>query len=128
MEKLGYGPDNRLKVQVITRNAQTYRDSAVLFLDQISHIYMDGELNIIESGVWYNTITQKKFSVGLNQTGTPVDDPETHLYETYACDSVRNYNNYCNPELETLFDTQELEPDDEKRKGTDRAGREERAV
>src|SRR3546814_12358293 len=41
MEKLGYGPDNRLKVQVITRNAQTYRDSAVLFLDQISHIYME---------------------------------------------------------------------------------------
>src|SRR3546814_7755001 len=87
MEKLGYGPDNRLKVKVITRNAQTYRDSAVLFLDQISHIYMEGELEIIESGVWYNTITQKKLSVGINQNGTPVDDPDTHLYENYACRS-----------------------------------------
>ncbi len=116
MEKLGYGPNNRLKVQVITRNAQTYRDSAVLFLDQISHIYMDGELQIIETGVWYNTVTQKKFAVGLNQTGTPVDDPDTHLYENYACDSVRNYTNYCNPELEKLFEKQSLEPDMQKRK------------
>ena len=116
MEKLGYGPDNRLKVQVITRNAQTYRDSAVLFLDQISHIYMDGELKIIETGVWYNTLTQKKFAVGLNQTGTPVDDPDTHLFENYACDSVRNYTNYCNRDLEKLFEKQSLEPDAQKRK------------
>ncbi len=116
MEKLGYGPDNRLKVKVITRNIPSYRDPAVVFLDQLASVYIDGELEIIESGVYYNTITAKRFVLALNMTGSAVDDPDQHFYENYACDSLRNYNGYCNRELEELFEQQSMEVDQKKRR------------
>jgi peptide/nickel transport system substrate-binding protein len=36
MEKLGYGPDNRLAVTVSTRNTPPYRDPAVILIDQLN--------------------------------------------------------------------------------------------
>ena len=41
MQKLGYGPDNRLKVKVSTRNIPPYRDPAVILIDQLKEIYID---------------------------------------------------------------------------------------
>jgi len=35
MEKLGYGPDKRLKLTVSTRNIAPYRDPAVILIDQL---------------------------------------------------------------------------------------------
>ena len=37
------------------------------------------------------------------------------LFEGYACGSLRNYNNYCNPEMTKLFEEQSREPDQKKR-------------
>jgi peptide/nickel transport system substrate-binding protein len=34
MQALGYGPDNRLKVKLATRNVAPDRDSAVILTDQ----------------------------------------------------------------------------------------------
>ena len=44
MEKLGYGPDKRLAVTVTTRNVAAYRDPAVILIDQLKEIYIDGTL------------------------------------------------------------------------------------
>ena len=49
--------------------------------------------------------------IGANLTGGGVDDPDQQLYENYGCGSPRNYNGYCNPELEQLFDRQSMEAD-----------------
>jgi len=38
------------------------------------------------------------------------------FYENYSCGSERNYTNYCNREIEKLFDQQSAETDKEKRK------------
>src|SRR5438105_8844767 len=38
MQKLGYGPDKRLEVKVSTRNVATYRDPAVILIDQLKDI------------------------------------------------------------------------------------------
>ena len=45
MQKLGYGPDKRLAVTVTTRNVAAYRDPAVILIDQLKEIYIDGTLN-----------------------------------------------------------------------------------
>ncbi|MFN4088568.1 MAG: ABC transporter substrate-binding protein [Alphaproteobacteria bacterium] len=116
MEKLGYGPNNRLNIKVITRNIPTYRDPAVIFLDQLAQIYINAELEIIESAVYYSTVTAKRFTVAVNQTGSAVDDPDQHFYENYSCDSIRNYTGYCNKDLEALFDKQSMEADQDKRR------------
>jgi peptide/nickel transport system substrate-binding protein len=116
MEKLGYGPDKRLKLKVSTRNIAQYRDPAVILIDQLKEIYFDAELEPVETGTWFSKVARKDYSVGLNLTGSAVDDPDQNFYENYACGSERNYTQYCNKDLEKLFDQQSMEPDQKKRR------------
>ena len=44
MEKLGYGPDKRLAVTVSSRNIGVYRQPAVILIDHLKEIYIDGTL------------------------------------------------------------------------------------
>ena len=116
MQKAGYGPDKRLKMQVSTRNIPIYRDPAVILIDQLKEIYIDAELDVVETANWHAKVARKDYSVGLNLTGSAVDDPDQNFYENYACNSERNYTKYCNKELEDMFDKQSMEPNVEKRK------------
>jgi peptide/nickel transport system substrate-binding protein len=116
MEKHGYGPNNRLAVKVATRNIAQYRDPAVILIDQMKEIYIDGELEVVETANWFPKIARKDFMVAGNLTGSGVDDPDAYFYEHYACGSERNYTNYCNPELEKMYEQQSVEPDQQKRK------------
>jgi peptide/nickel transport system substrate-binding protein len=116
MEKLGYGPNNRLKVTVTTRNLAPYRDPAVVLIDQLKQIYIDAELNPIDTTQWYPTLTRKDYKIALNITETAVDDPDVAFYENYKCGSQRNYTNYCNAEVDKLIDRQSSETNSDKRK------------
>jgi peptide/nickel transport system substrate-binding protein len=116
MEKHGYGPNNPLKVKVATRNIAQYRDPAVVLIDQLKQIYIDGELEVVETANWFPKIARKDFMLAANLSGSGVDDPDAYFYEHYACGSERNYTNYCNPDLEKLYDKQSMEPDQAKRK------------
>jgi len=116
MQKLGYGPENRLALKVSTRNTPPFRDPAVILIDQLKQVFIDGELEIVETALWYPKMYRKDFKIGLNLTGGGVDDPDQQLYENYACGSPRNYTGYCNPELENLFDRQSIETETDKRK------------
>jgi peptide/nickel transport system substrate-binding protein len=115
MKKLGYGPDRHLKVTVSTRDVPPYRDPAVILLDQLKEIYIDGELEPLDTTQWYPRVMRKDYTVALNLTGTYVDDPDALLYENYACGGVGNYNGYCNPEVDKLIDQQSMEANQDKR-------------
>jgi peptide/nickel transport system substrate-binding protein len=116
MEKHGYGPTRRLAVKVATRNIAQYRDPAVILIDQLGKIYIDGELDIVETANWFPKIARKDYTIAGNLTGSGVDDPDAYLYEHYACGSDRNYTNYCNPTLEKMYEQQSMEPDQARRK------------
>ncbi len=116
MQKAGYGPDKHLAVKVSTRNLAVYRDPAVILIDQLKSIYIDGELDVVETANWFPKVARKDYALGLNLTGNAVDDPDQSFYENYSCHSERNYTNYCNPEIEKLFDVQSQETDINKRK------------
>ncbi len=116
MEKLGFGSDNRLEVKVSERNIPIFRDPAVILIDQLKEIYIDGELDPIETANWFPKIYRKDYTIGLNLTGVGADDPDAQFYENYACGSQRNYTGYCNPDLQKLFDEQSMEADQEKRR------------
>ncbi len=115
MESLGYGPSKRLKVKVSTRDFQSFKDPAVLLVDHLNRIYFEAELEIVESAVWYGRIARQDYAVGLNLTGSGVDDPDVTLVESYACNSNRNYTKYCNPEVDKLLAEQSAEADIAKR-------------
>ena len=117
MKKAGYGPDKRLIVKVSVRNTPPFRDPAVILIDQLREVYIDAELDTVESATWFPKVYRKDYKIGLNLTGLGVDDPDAQFYENYACGSDRNYTGYCNPQLDKLFDQQSMERDQEKRRG-----------
>src|SRR5882724_9374898 len=116
MEKAGYGPNKHLALKVSTRNLSVYRDPAVILIDQLKDIYVDGELDVIESGIWFAKVARKEYQVGLNLTGAGIDDPDQTFYENFGCGSERNYTNYCNKDLQAQFDAQSVEIDVAKRR------------
>jgi peptide/nickel transport system substrate-binding protein len=115
MRELGYGPDKHLKIKVSTRNDASYRDLAVILIDQLKPIYIDGELEPIESAVYFNRMYQKKYVLAVNATGSSLDDPDQHFAENYGCGSPRNFNGYCDPKLTEMIAAQSRERDVEKR-------------
>ena len=116
MHKLGYGPEKRLTLKVSTRNIPPFRDPAVILIDQLKDVFIDGELEVVETALWYPKMYRKDYKIGLNLTGGGVDDPDQQFYENYACDAPRNYSGYCSPELEKMFERQSMETDEGKRK------------
>ncbi len=116
MEKLGYGPNNRLQTKVTTRNVPPYRDPAIILIDQLKEIYIDGELELLDTTVWYPRITRKEFTIGLNLVTNGLDDPDQSFYEFYTCNAEANYDGYCSPEFDKMVDRQSREFDQKKRK------------
>jgi thioredoxin-like negative regulator of GroEL len=117
MAEAGYGADKRLAVKVSVRNTPPFRDPAVILIDQLREVYIDAELETVESATWFPKVYRKDYKIGLNLTGVGVDDPDAQFYENYACGSDRNYTGYCNPQIDKLFDQQSMERDQEKRRG-----------
>jgi peptide/nickel transport system substrate-binding protein len=116
LKEVGYGPDKPLKIKVLTRNLPIYREPAVLLIDQLKQINIEGELEAVESSVWYNRLLRKDYNVATNSGGSALDDPDVMFYEAYACGSERNYTNYCDKDMQARFDEQSSTLDPVKRK------------
>jgi peptide/nickel transport system substrate-binding protein len=116
MEKLGYGPDKHLVIKVSTRDIAPYRDPAVVLIDHLKQIYIDGVLEPLDTTQWYPTLMRKDYTIGMNITETAVDDPDPAFYENYVCGAMRNYTGYCNREVDKMVDRQSAMSDVEKRK------------
>jgi peptide/nickel transport system substrate-binding protein len=110
MEKLGYGPDNRLKIKVSTRDHPDFRGPAVLLIDQLKEVYFDGELETIDTTVYFPKILHKDYTVGLNNSGSG-PDPDPILDAQYRCGSSLNLNGYCSPDVDELIEQQSIEAD-----------------
>ncbi len=112
MEKLGYGPDNRLQLKLSTRDSPFYRDPAVILIDQLKQIYIDAEIELIDTTRYFPKIMRKEFAVSLNlQTSGP-----EALELFYGCGSSLNWDGYCSPEVDKLLEQQSREADEGRRK------------
>jgi peptide/nickel transport system substrate-binding protein len=116
MKKAGYGPDKRLTIKLATRNIPVYRDPSAILLDQLKEIWIDGELELVESANWVPRLIRKDFVLALNVLGSAVDDPDVVFYQNYVSASKRNYPGYNDPEFDKLVDQQSQELDPVKRK------------
>ena len=115
MESKGYGPDKRIKLKLSTRNIPTYRDSSIILIDQLKEIYIDADLEIVETALWVPKLIRREYQFALSQVGNGVDDPDQNYPENYACGS-RTYMDYCNKEVDALIAKQSAERDPERRK------------
>jgi peptide/nickel transport system substrate-binding protein len=116
MEKLGYGPDKRLAIKLSTRNFPAWRNPAVIMISHLKEIYIDAELDLVDTARWYGKMARKDYTVGAVPIESGVDDPDQMFFENYLCGAVRNYGGYCNPELDKLINQQSMEANPVKRK------------
>jgi len=116
METLGYGPNKRLAITVAARNVPPWRDPALILIDQLKEIYIDGELEPVDTTQWYPRLMRKDFKVGLNVSESEVDDPDAQFYENYKCGALRNYTGYCNKSVDELIQRQSREMSADKRR------------
>jgi peptide/nickel transport system substrate-binding protein len=116
MEKLGYGPDKHLAVKISTRNFPAWRDPAVILISQLKEIYIDAELDLVDTALWYPKMARKDFTVGAVPIESGVDDPDQMFYENFYTGAARNYAGYSDPAVDRLIDQQSAESDPEKRK------------
>src|SRR5262249_49962803 len=80
-----------------------YRDPAVLLIDQLKQVYIDGELEIVDTAQYFPKIQRKDFTVALNfQTAGPDPDPIVHLF--YGCGSGLNWDGYCDAEIDKMIE------------------------
>ena len=116
MKKAGYGPDEHLVIKLSTRNIPVYRDPSAILLDQLKEVWIDGDLELVETASWVPTLIRKDFTIGLNVLGTAVDEPDVYFYQNYVSGSKRNYPGYNDPEFDKLVDQQSQELDPARRK------------
>ena len=114
MRKLGYGPADRLKIKLSVRDLPFLRDPAVILIDQLKEVYIDGELETIDTTNWLPKVMRKDYMVGL--TGQGSGDPDLSLNVIYRCGGELNYNGYCSPEVDKLIDQQSIEADTQRRR------------
>src|SRR5215831_15970680 len=115
MRTLGYGPDDRLKIKLSVRDLPFLRYPAVILIDQLKEVYIDGELETIDTTNWLPKVMRKDYIVGLTGQGAGVD-PDHSLNLSYRCGGELNYNGYCSAEVDELIERQSIEADTQKRK------------
>ncbi len=115
MGRLGYSASNPLKLKVSTRDIAIYRDPAVILIDHLKQIFVDAELEIHDTTVWYTVMARRNYAVAFNLVGRGIDDPDVGFYESFACGGERNYEGYCDKAMQQRFDEQSAELDPAKR-------------
>src|SRR5262249_24422851 len=115
MRKLGYGRATRVKLKLSVRDLPFLRDPAILLIDQLKEVYIDGELETIDTTNWLPKLLRKDYIVALNGQGSGVD-PDLSLNTVYRCGGELNYNGYCRAQIDNTIDQQSGEVDAQKRK------------
>ena len=82
---------------------------------QLREIYIDADLQLVETAQWVPKLIRRDYDFGLSQVGNGVDDPDQNYPENYACGS-RTYMDYCNKEVDALIAAQSAEKDQDRRK------------
>ncbi len=111
----GYTPSRPLRVEVVTRNLGIYRDGAAFVVDELRQLGIESTLRIIESAQWYGVSTRREYQIGASISGYGIDDPDSILSESFLCRSTRNYQGYCDDEVDRLIVQQSAELDAKKR-------------
>ena len=56
MKKAGYGPDKHLALKISTRGISLYKDPAVILAGQLKEIWIDADVDIIETAQWFTKV------------------------------------------------------------------------
>ena len=80
----------------------------MVLISHLREIYIDAELDLVDTAVWYAKMSKKDFTVGMVPIESGVDDPDQMFYENYYSGAARNYAGYSDPETDKLIDQQSM--------------------
>jgi peptide/nickel transport system substrate-binding protein len=106
MRSLGYTAEKPLHTEILTSSIAFQTDLAGWSAAAMREVYIDAQVKVQDSGVYYGFISRRDFSIIAFTATSAADDPDVTFYEFYGCASIRNYSDYCNPQLEKLYDEQ----------------------
>jgi peptide/nickel transport system substrate-binding protein len=106
MRSLGYSPEKPLSADLLTSTITYFTDLAVWTASALKDVYIDAKVRPQEAGVLYGYLARRDFSILAYTANSAADDPDVTFYEHYGCGSMRNYSDYCSPEVEKLYDQQ----------------------
>jgi peptide/nickel transport system substrate-binding protein len=115
LAEAGFGPQNPLRLEMVTRATPIYIDFASFVINELKQIGVEATLKQIETAQWHPLATRKEYQAAPNLTGVGPDDPDANFYENFACGSPRNYTGYCDEQVMKLIDQQSQEVDPKKR-------------
>jgi peptide/nickel transport system substrate-binding protein len=116
MEEAGYGPNKKLKVSYIVRQATSAIQGATLVADQLRTIHIEGDVDPRDYSLFTGMLMKGTYTLAFHGTGNAMDDPDIIYYENFICNSPRNYTKYCNKEIEAKIHEQSATLDPKKRK------------
>ena len=64
MTAKGYSAAKPLKLKLSTRNLPTYRDASVILISQLKEIFIDAELQLIETAQWVPKLIRRDYEIG----------------------------------------------------------------
>ncbi|MBI4083972.1 MAG: ABC transporter substrate-binding protein [Candidatus Lambdaproteobacteria bacterium] len=111
LAEAGFGPENPLRVIVSTRGSDAYVQPAVWAVAELKAVGIVSEVKQIDPINWANLLSRRDYQLAINATAVAIDDPDAAFYENFSCGSIRNYSDYCNPELQQKFDEQSMQTD-----------------
>ena len=99
----------------MTRNLSFYKTPAILLIDQLKEVYLDGELEPVETPAFFPRVYRKDYAVALNlQTSGP--EPGGVIEAFYKCGSNLNWDGYCDANVDKMIEDQWVETDVARRK------------
>jgi oligopeptide transport system substrate-binding protein len=104
LEKLGYGPDKPLKMEIRYNTSENHKNTAVAIQEQLKPLGIEVSLLNTDTKTHYAFLEQKgNYDVARIGWIADYQDPETFL-GTLRKASGNNYSNYNSPKFEELMD------------------------
>ena len=116
LKEAGYGPDNPLKITMLTANVIQFPEAAQIAKERWSKdLNMDITLELVDTATAVDRMLSHQFEVATFGAGPTIFDPDDHFRMVYMEDGGRNFSNWGHPEIAELFFAQQKEVDTEKR-------------
>lgn len=116
MEECGYGPDNHFKIKVRIPQSNSYYKPMEIILAMLSEIYVDMELEAMESSAWFTDVLQAQdYELGIIPTNIGYLDCDER-YALFHTGEDQNNFGVSDSDLDKAFETNRTSTDLEERR------------
>ncbi len=114
MTRMGYGPDNHLRLTFETFNEPNNKRIAAVAQAMFRQIWVDIDIVAMDAAVHSRNLQQGNYDLGVASWFADFNDASNFL-DLLRADGGNNYGRYNNPAFDRALDAAQLEPDGKKR-------------